>query len=81
MGIAIAIVAGLSVMTLIAAGFDFLTKRSKNLNKDDLKRMGDLETRIAALEQGALLKDELIKRLQDDLSFYGKLLEDGRNKE
>ncbi len=81
MGIAIAIVVGLSVMTLIAAGFDFLTKRSKDINKDDLKRLGDLETRVVALEQGAALKDEVIKKLQDDLSFYGKLLEDGRKEE
>lgn len=76
MDLGITIVAGLTLMTLIAAGFDYLGKRSKKLSADSGGRLKDLESRLKAVEFSLAERDERIARLEGDLQFMGRLIED-----
>ena len=80
MGIIIAIIAGLTAMTLIAAGFDYLGKRSKGIPGELLDRITDIEKRIHSLENTIEEKDEELKQMEIKVQFIDKLLEDKTNK-
>ena len=76
MGIAIVIITGLVVMTVAAAGFDFLSKRNKIYSKYNDKQIIELEERIRILENIEIERVDQIKKIQDELKFVNNLLED-----
>ncbi len=78
MGITIVIVAGLTLATFCAAFFDYLGKKKGRNDKAIEKRIDDLEQQIKNLENKADEKDEKIAKLDNDISFLSKLLEDKR---
>ena len=81
MGIVIAIIVGLTAMTLIAAGFDYMGKRSKGASGELLSKITDIENRVKTLETSLLEKDEDIKQLEIKIKFMDRLLEDKTNKD
>lgn len=80
MEIALIVAAGLSVMTLIAAGFDYLGKRSKRADSGVTDHLKKLESRIAVLEASSLEKDGVIQKLETEMQFLNKLLVDKTEK-
>jgi hypothetical protein len=76
MGIAIVIISGLVVMTIVGAGFDFLTKRNKTNADISFRQLKDLEDRIKILETNEVERIEQIIKIQDEVKFMNKLLED-----
>jgi len=76
MGIAIVIIAGLVVMTVVAAGFDFLTKKNKSNSSVSINQIKDLEDRIKMLENNEIERIDQIRKIQDEVKFVNKLLED-----
>jgi len=76
MGIAIVIISGLVVMTIVAAGFDFLAKKNKSKSNDSINQLRELEDRIKILENNEIERTEQILKLQDEVKFVNKLLED-----
>lgn len=76
MNIALIIVGGLTAMTLIAAGFDYLGNRSKRASDEVRSRLIELETRVRELEVDRAEKDGEIGALAEKLEFVGRLLED-----
>jgi hypothetical protein len=77
MGFAIVIVAGLCLMTAVAAGFDYLGKKNEGVPKDILARVEGLERELEALRISAVAKDERIGQLETEMRFLGKLIGDG----
>lgn len=76
MGIALVIAGGLVLMTLIASGADYLTKRAKVSGGLGETRLKELEKRIMMLEQQDEDKNEKIEKLERDMGFINKLIED-----
>jgi hypothetical protein len=76
MGITLVIVGGLLLMTGVAALFDFLGKRQAGLGKDGLKRIEALEREVEVLKGSAVAKAEHIERLEAEVRFVNKLIED-----
>jgi hypothetical protein len=76
MGIAIVIISGLLVMTIVAAGFDFLAKKNKSKSNVSINQLRELEDRIKILENNEIERTEQILKLQDEVKFVNKLLED-----
>jgi uncharacterized small protein (DUF1192 family) len=76
MGIAIVIISGLVVMTVVAAGFDFLAKKNKSNSNVSINQLRELEDRIKILENNEIERTEQILKLQDEVKFVNKLLED-----
>jgi hypothetical protein len=82
MGIAIVIVIGLVVMTVAAAGFDYLSKRRKSNSSVSIKQIQILEERIKILENNEIERIEQVRKIQEEVKFVNKLLEDkSRNDE
>ncbi len=82
MGIAIVIVIGLVVMTVAAAGFDYLSKRTKSNSSVSIKQIQILEERIKMLENNEIERIEQVRKIQEEVKFVNKLLEDkSRNDE
>ncbi len=75
MDIALVIVGGITVMTLVAASFDYLTKRAKTVDKETRAKVEDLALRLKALEASQPAKDERIAQLEQEVGFVTKLLE------
>ena len=75
--IALIIVGGLVLITAVAAGFDYLGKRGRAPGREEASRFESLEVRVKNLEAKSLDKDERIARLESDLAFMNRLLEDG----
>lgn len=75
MGIALVVAGGLVLMTLFASGFDFLTKRRNKLDDETKRKVTEMETRMAALEQTIRDKDQRVAQLETDYAFLNKLLE------
>ncbi len=71
------IIAGSVVLVSIAGGlFDYLGKRAKASSSKELEaRIATVEQRLAQLEQGALDRDESVRKLEGELSFMTNLLE------
>lgn len=80
MWIALIIVGGLTVMTLVAAGFDYLGKRKQKISQDFEGRLGALEQKIDQLQSELQLKNNRIEQLDESLSFLNKLIEDKQKK-
>jgi hypothetical protein len=76
MGIAIVIVIGLVVMTVAAAGFDYLSKRNKSNSSVSIKQIQILEERIKILENNEIERIEQVRKIQEEVKFVNKLLED-----
>ena len=75
MGIALIIVGGLVLMTVFAAGADFLTKRKGRLDTQTVETVAELQQRVTSLEQMVKEKDDTVARLETDMSFIRKLIE------
>jgi hypothetical protein len=75
MGITIAIVAGVIVVTVISGYFDYLGKKEKNSSPRLAQRIDELEKRLNLLDAGMTEKDDKIKQLTDEITFVNKLLE------
>ena len=80
MEIAFIIVAGLTLMTIFASGFDYLGKRKLKVGKDMESRVQALEQKIQVLETDISLKNTKIEQLDESLSFLNKLIEDKSKK-
>jgi TolA-binding protein len=76
MGIAIVIIAGLVVMTVVAAGFDFLSRKSRSSAGVASQQLKELEERIKTLEINETERMEQIRKIQDEVKFVNRLLED-----
>ncbi|MBN1242975.1 MAG: hypothetical protein JXA15_09765 [Spirochaetales bacterium] len=75
MGITLTIVGGLVLMTIAAAGFDYLGRRAK-ASPADAARTRELERRLEALETRVQDRDERVAKLEGELAFVNRLLED-----
>ncbi|THB66205.1 MAG: hypothetical protein D6B26_03030 [Spirochaetaceae bacterium] len=80
MEIALIVVGGLVVMTVVASGFDFLAKRHKSRAGIPPGKISELEERIKNLESNDLDRLETIKKLQEEIVFVNNLLEDKSGK-
>jgi len=80
MEIAFIIVAGLTLMTIFASGFDYLGKRKLKVSKDMENRVQALEQKIQLMESELSLKNTKIEQLDESLSFLNKLIEDKSKK-
>lgn len=80
MDIALVIVGGLTAMTLIAAGFDYLGRRAKRSDPKLEQRIAELERRVELLDDASAEKDEKLLRLQSELSFVNRLLDKNAGK-
>ena len=81
MGVVIAIIVGLTAMTLIAAGFDYMGKKTKGVSGELLNKITDIENRVHSLENSIVERDEEIKQLEIKIQFMDRLLEDKTKKE
>jgi len=73
MSMTMIIVGGLVVMTLIAVAGDYLSKSKRTVDPSAIRELKD---RISALEQEASERDAKLARLEGEISFTTKLLED-----
>ena len=80
MEIAFIIVAGLTLMTIFASGFDYLGKRKLKISKEMENRVQALEQKIQMLESDISLKNTKIEQLDESVSFMNKLIEDKSHK-
>ncbi len=75
MGIALVVTGGIVLVTVFASVFDYLSKKNKGLNKDAIKKVDELEKRLNILESTIEDRNERIEKLESDLSFMTKLIE------
>jgi len=62
-------------MTIAAAGFDYLGRRAKAAPAD-AARTRELERRLESLEARLEDRDERVAKLEGELAFLNRLLED-----
>lgn len=70
---ALIIVGGMVVMTLIAVAGDYLSKSKRPADPSAIRELKD---RITALEREASERDTKLARMEGEISFTTKLLED-----
>jgi len=75
MEIALIIAGSVVLMTVFAAGFDFLSKRRNRIDNETRTRVEKVEARVQDLEQAVAEKDQRIAQLETDLAFLNRLLE------
>ena len=63
-------------MTAIAAGFDYMGKRSKGISNALTDKIKELEDRVRLVESSLVAKEEEIKQLETKIEFMDRLLED-----
>ncbi|HOX12421.1 MAG TPA: hypothetical protein P5117_03440 [Spirochaetia bacterium] len=80
MEITLVIVGGVIVITLIGVVGDLLGKSVKSRSGADPKALRDLSRRVEDLERLSLDREERIRRLEADVAFANKLLEDRSGK-
>ena len=80
MGVTLIIVGGLVLLTGIASFFDYLGKRKVSMNGAALERIEALERDVAALKAAGLDGEGRIGKLEADLGFLGKLIEDRQDR-
>lgn len=72
------IIAGSVVLVTFSAGlFDYLGKKAQRQGKDDgqlAARIAQLEQRLAEYEQAGLDRDEVVRKLEAEVSFMTNLL-------
>ena len=78
MGITLAIVGGIVIITVLAIGGDYLTKAKVARSSIDPEVIKNFEKRINELEQRAQGQEKTIQILEGDIAFTNKLLEDKR---
>lgn len=76
MGITLIIVGGVAFITAMALTFDYLGNTRKRGDKELGRRVLALEKKVAEVESASRDKDERIAKLESDLGFMNKLLED-----
>ncbi len=76
MEIALIIVGGIVITTLVASIFDFLGKRRRGKDPAIEGRVAAIEQRLAAAETKIGERDERIAQLEGDVHFMNKLIED-----
>lgn len=75
MEIALIIVGGLTLMTFVAAGFDFLTKRRVRMEDETRQKVAELESQVADLKKRVESQSEQITSLDGDVTFVHRLLD------
>jgi len=75
-GITLVIVGGLALMTLFAAGFDYLGKKKGRNDTAMEQRVAVLEKKAEELEKSLMEKENKIGALEGNVSFMNRLLED-----
>lgn len=78
MEITLVIVGGIIVLTLVAVVGDVVGKAVKARGGSDSKALRDLTRRVEDLERLSLEREDRIRRLEADVSFANRLLEDRR---
>jgi hypothetical protein len=76
MGLAVTIVSGLVIISIIAVVGDVVSKSLQGRHSADPGALKALTDRIEQLEKQALDRDARIARIEGDVSFTTKLLED-----
>jgi hypothetical protein len=76
MGLAFTIVGGLVVISVIAVIGDIVTKSLQSRHSADPGALKALSDRVEQLEKQALDRDARIARIEGDVAFTTKLLED-----
>jgi len=76
MEIALVVMGGVIVLTLIAVVGDVIGKTVKGRSSAGPKAMQDLARRVEALERLSQDKEERIRSLEADVAFANRLLED-----
>jgi len=76
MEIALIIVGGIVIVSIVPLLFSHLTERRKKLNKETEAKVGELEKRLDALEARLEDKTDRLTQMEKELSFVNKLLED-----
>ena len=74
--ITLIITGGIVLITALAVGGDYITKVKIAKAKAGGKDYEELRKRVKALEQKALDQEGKLERLESDLAFANKLLED-----
>jgi hypothetical protein len=76
MGITLIIAGTVLIITFGGLLFEYLGKRMGTKDSKALEaRIATLEARLAQVEQGALDRDETVRKLEGELSFMTNLLE------
>lgn len=80
MGIALIVVAGIVIISVVASGFDYLGKKRAADQPASPSSMAEtvalLEKRVAFLEEELSEKSVKLEQLRTDVSFMNKLIED-----
>lgn len=80
MEIALVIVGGVIVLTLISVVGDVIGKAVRSRSNTDPKALQELAQRVEALERLSLERENRIRQLESDIAFTNRLLEDKRPK-
>lgn len=80
MEITLVIVGGVVVLSLVAVVGDVVGKAVKARGASDPKALRDLVRRVDELERLSLEREDRIRRLEADVSFANRLLEDKHSK-
>ena len=76
MGITLVIVGGFVAVTFMAALFDYLGKARKHAPAAPTAEVAELRRRVEALEAAAVEREDKVLRLERDVGFVTRLLED-----
>jgi uncharacterized protein YoxC len=76
MGIALIVMGGLTLISIIAIIGDTLTKARRGVPSIDQKTVQELAKRVEVLEQQVQTRDARLEQLENDVSFANRLLED-----
>ena len=76
MEITLIIVGGMVLLTIIGGAIDYMGKRAKAADPRLARKVQELEKRLELLDAAVSEKDERIGRLETEVSFVNKLLED-----
>ena len=80
MEITLIIVAGIVATTMIAGIFDLAGKRKTGKDPQLVRRMDELENRLAVLQGSLAERDEKIEQLATEIGFLNRLLDKGPSK-
>jgi len=76
MGITLIIVGGIVVLTALGGFIDIQSKRQGGLGGKALERIETLEREVTLLRGEEAARADKIERLESELRFVGKLIED-----
>lgn len=80
MWIALIIAGGVVLTSAVAGYFDYLSKRSKGAGKELEASVRELGEKVGILEARLEEKEGRVARLESDLSFLNRLIEDKTKK-